>query len=84
MLKRSQVQIQVEPSSSNVTGLFADSGRVSLGTNRYQKLPSGLIIQWGVITVGLDTSATLTFPVAFTAACFSVVGNGDWVCRNRR
>jgi len=62
---------------SNVTGLFADSGRVSLGTNGYQKLPSGLIIQWGVITVGHDTSATLTFPVAFTAACFSVVGNGS-------
>jgi hypothetical protein len=62
---------------SNVVGLFADSGRHSLVEDGYQKLPGGLIIQWGVITVGLDTSATLTFPVAFTAACFSVVGNGS-------
>lgn len=55
---------------SNVTGLFADSGRVSLGTNGYQKLPSGLIIQWGS---GLLTSGgTVSFPTAFPNACVSV------------
>ena len=62
---------------SNVTGLFADSGRHSLVEDGYQKLPGGLIIQWGVITVGLDAYATLTFPVEFPATCFSVVGNGS-------
>lgn len=55
---------------SNVTGLFADSGRVSFGTNGYQKLPGGLIIQWGS---GLLTSGgTVSFPITFPNDCVSV------------
>ncbi len=34
----------------------------------YQKLPSGLIIQWGYAA-----TSPVTFPVAFTVACYSVV-----------
>lgn len=40
----------------------------SLAVNGYQKLPSGLIIQWGMInSVATDTPVNLTFPIAFSA-----------------
>jgi hypothetical protein len=43
----------------------------SLGTNGYQRLPSGLILQWGRNTaqVGSSGTSTVTFPVAFPTAC---------------
>lgn len=44
----------------------------SKASNGYQKLPSGLIIQWGmaVITSG---SLSVSFPIAFPTSCASVV-----------
>jgi len=55
-------------------GLPADF-TCSKNANGYQKLPTGLIIQWGR---GLTTSdsngiASFTFPIAFPNACFQVV-----------
>lgn len=46
---------------------------VSLTGNGYQKLPSGLIIQWGSLTVPAG-GTLVNFPIAFTSACYS------WVC----
>lgn len=47
-----------------------DAGR-SLGTSGYQKLPSGLIVQW---RAGSNANnAALTFPIAFPSTCFGVV-----------
>ncbi|WGS40353.1 hypothetical protein LFL97_11440 [Burkholderia sp. JSH-S8] len=48
----------------------------SLGTNGYQKLPSGLIIQWGKMTtaVGASASANQLLPIAFPNAVFVVTG----------
>lgn len=43
----------------------------SMTTGGYQKLPSGLIVQWGNNAVGAPS--TVTFPIAFPNACFSVV-----------
>jgi hypothetical protein len=41
-------------------------------TNGYQKLPSGLIIQWGTsASVGDGSYATVTFPIAFPTACLN-------------
>ncbi|WP_246858290.1 gp53-like domain-containing protein [Enterobacter hormaechei] len=44
----------------------------SLGFNGYQKLPSGLLIQWGAFSVngtsGAVGSADVTFPIAFPTA----------------
>ncbi|WP_449540577.1 gp53-like domain-containing protein [Enterobacter ludwigii] len=44
----------------------------SLGFNGYQKLPSGLIIQWGAFNVNATSGAVgttdITFPIAFPAA----------------
>lgn len=43
----------------------------SLANNGYQKLPGGLILQWGgfLTTAG---AATITFPIAFPNACLNV------------
>ena len=54
----------------------------ALSTNGYQKLPGGLILQWGKVT-GYTTAAgigTVTFAssgnIAFPNACFCVTGTG--------
>lgn len=46
----------------------------TLSTNGYQKLPSGLIIQWGT-HAGINSSSgvNVIFPVSFPNACFAVV-----------
>jgi hypothetical protein len=55
----------------------------SFATNGYQKLPSGLIIQWGVDTVDMTEgeNRNYTFPIAFPSACatvqITIYGNGD-------
>lgn len=63
------------PSQSNLTqllqalpGALASRPEMarSLVANGYQKLPGGLIIQWGEI--GVTTSITVTLPVAFPNA----------------
>lgn len=50
--------------TSNFTG-----SNQSLSTNGYQKLPGGLIVQWGTTT---ETTATVSFPTAFPTACLFV------------
>ena len=42
----------------------------SIGSNGYQKLPSGLIIQWGYLVTGTTSAGNVvvTFPVAFPTA----------------
>lgn len=49
----------------------------SLVTNGYQKLPNGLIIQWGTYPTTVSTNGSFSFPLAFPNACFQVVGNYD-------
>lgn len=48
---------------------FATSGT----TTGYQKLPSGVIIQWGLVATGAPADSTATFPLQFPTACYSVV-----------
>lgn len=43
----------------------------SLGTNGYQKLPGGLIMQWGFSSSTGNT--TVTFPTSFPNACLNVI-----------
>jgi hypothetical protein len=45
----------------------------SLGTNGYQKLPGGLIMQWGELDVAADGTATVTWNIAFPNACLQAV-----------
>jgi hypothetical protein len=46
----------------------------SKSTNGYQKLPGGVILQWGIDTTSFSEgqNRTYTFPVAFATACYSV------------
>ena len=60
---------------NNMFGFSTQSSGYLLG---YQKLPSGLIIQWGVFEYQVsdgDTGTTCTFPMAFPHTCLSIVGN---------
>lgn len=43
----------------------------SIGSSGYQKLPSGLILQWGIASTGASPVA-VTFPIAFPNACRAV------------
>ncbi len=47
----------------------------SLTTNGWQKLPGGLILQWGAdTTVSTEGPVSISFPIAFPHACFTAVG----------
>lgn len=56
---------------------FADEFGSLLSTNGWQKLPSGLIVQWGTATIpasGTSTSSvTAGFPIAFPNAALNAV-----------
>ncbi|KVT57986.1 gp53-like domain-containing protein [Burkholderia ubonensis] len=56
---------------------YTGSFSALLGGSGYQKLPSGLIIQWGTGTTQSSGSVTLTFPVAFPTTCRSATAN-NW------
>lgn len=49
----------------------------SLTASGYQKLPSGLIIQWGLLSVtvvgGTNISVPVTFPITFPGSLFTVM-----------
>jgi hypothetical protein len=47
----------------------------SIAANGYQRLPSGLIIQWGVQPAASPSGTAVTFPLAFPTAVYGVVGN---------
>lgn len=46
----------------------------SLNDPGYQKLPGGLILQWGYLAV---TQNTFSFPIAFPTACLAVLGTNS-------
>jgi hypothetical protein len=48
----------------------------SLSTNGYQKLPGGLILQWGKAVTG-GGGAVVTFPITFPNALFTVKSNAN-------
>ena len=54
---------------------FADEFGSSLAANGYQKLPSGLIIQWGNVYISVNGTA-FTFGIAFPTLCASLVVTG--------
>jgi hypothetical protein len=51
---------------------YSDSFRVSFAANGYQKLPSGLIIQWTSMACDNNGDATWIFPVTFPNSVRSV------------
>lgn len=60
----------------------------SLAAAGYQKLPSGLIAQWGTtntaVAANTSTGMTWTFPIAFPNAClFAAANPGNYVTSSR-
>lgn len=53
----------------------------ALTASGYQKLPSGLIIQWGQMSISYSSpqeyTGTITFPISFPTALKSVVGTSN-------
>ncbi|MBN3818746.1 hypothetical protein G3N57_19950 [Paraburkholderia sp. Se-20369] len=62
--------INIEVSTANLR--YSAAFGASVSTSGYQKLPSGLIIQWGVCTPTPGADAAVTFPIAFPSSVFSV------------
>lgn len=50
-----------------------------LAANGYQKLPGGLIIQSGRLSISSNASVTITWPVAFPTDCLAAVANSGEV-----
>lgn len=63
------------------TAMFNSEFTNSLAVNGYQKLPSGLIMQWGnVLSVGPDVATSVTYPIAFTSAAPFTTVMSDTAC----
>lgn len=58
--------VQLGGSFAFGASLFASGG--------YQRLPTGLILQWGSATQTAGLSVPVTFPIAFPTACLAVLG----------
>ena len=59
-----------------VRGLPADFS-ANLNDTGYQKLPSGVIVQWGVVSYSAsdgENGTICNFPIAFPNKCFQIVG----------
>lgn len=54
--------------------LYSPRFGASLAASGYQKLPSGLIIQWGVNSGTPSGYSTYSFPIAFPTAAYGIVG----------
>jgi hypothetical protein len=52
------------------------AGNKSMGTSGYYKLPGGLIIQWGSVSIGGSSSATFSFVIGFPSNVFAVTATG--------
>lgn len=62
-----------------LTSSFTGAGNQSLVSPGYQKLPGGLILQWGYVTAtAATTQQTITFPIAFPTACLVVLTQVDY------
>ena len=57
--------------TSGASSIFAKS----FAPAGYQKLPSGLIVQWAFIGLAPYTSSLLNFPIAFPTAGLAIVGS---------
>jgi hypothetical protein len=68
LANRSAMSVNYANSAGSVAG-FAQS----LASSGYQKLPSGLILQWGSIAVNADANVNVTFATTFPNICLHVL-----------
>jgi hypothetical protein len=67
---------QIAPATQSNHAVQLGQFTKSLASNGYQKLPSGLIIQWGSSTYAgnSDTFQTFSFPISFPNVALSITG----------
>jgi len=51
------------------------AGNLSSGANGYYKLPGGLIVQWGTLSLPGGGAVTGSFPIAFPTGCYQMVAS---------
>lgn len=75
-LKNALDALYIQDLSGLVPTTAFTGGNQSKTTNGYQKLPGGLIVQWGEHTgsvgTGVLNSTAVTLPIAFPTACLNV------------
>ena len=78
-LSKGQLLAEIQEIDGSGSGLDADLLRglpadftSSKSTSGYQKLPSGLIIQWFKFTSSIAGHEDVSFPIAFPNACLSI------------
>lgn len=69
---------EVYYSEGDGTGLWGNAENIEAtkdvtGTDGYVKLPGGIILQWGEVSVNGNSTATITWPLAFPNACIQAV-----------
>lgn len=69
---------QVYYSEGDGTGLWGNAENIEAtkdvtGTDGYVKLPGGVILQWGEVSVPSNGTATITWPLAFPNACIQAL-----------
>jgi hypothetical protein len=72
-----------DPASRLATSDFTGSNQ-QLTANGYQRLPGGLILQWGSVFITGNGSANVTFPITFPNACFIAIASGGETVTNRQ
>lgn len=69
-----------------VSANLADFNSRSLASSGYQRLPGGLILQWGPLSAAFGTTQAVTFPIAFPLNNFgvfvSITGTGFSIVEN--
>lgn len=58
--------------SGTASNFFSTSFGVSKSANGYQRLPGGLLFQWGTVIANASGVAAISFPMAFNNACLNV------------
>lgn len=61
-------ELYIGTASGNEKLWGATINPASLMLNGYQRLASGVVIQWGTVVVGPTTSLSITFPLAFNVS----------------
>ncbi|MGX9777084.1 phage tail protein [Janthinobacterium aestuarii] len=56
---------------------YASAFVASLTSNGHQRLPSGLLLQWGYMTTSNTGPSVFAFPTAFPAVCLAAWGTGS-------
>jgi hypothetical protein len=72
-----------DPNSRVALSSYTGSNQ-SLTANGYQRLPGGLILQWGSVFIAGNGSATVTYPISFPNAAFIVMADGGETVTNRQ